>query len=326
MVHPDDESRSFYTDSFSTANIPASERVDYWEAHNTQSLIGYEIRTLEATPLNAQELNLFLPTVRLAQVQGSSQLVERTEAGIREFPTGDVAIFFTLSGEAFFYHARGMLTLRAGQALLCDADQPFVRGFSGGVHELVVTVPREEFSKLSRGASLNEPRVFEFFSPSGAPGEDPNANTLARLVNATFSGHRSDVDTVDERTLELVERMIHQAGMKRPSLFLQAVQEIQRHYPDPALNRSRVAQAVGVSERQLSRLFAAEATTFADFLLQQRLQSAERMLVGQEHATMSAIARRCGFSSASHFSRAFKAHKGLSPSEMLSAPRLNPES
>lgn len=324
MVHRNDEVSSWTTDSFSTANIPASERIDYWEAHNAQSLIGYEIRTLKEAPLNAQEHNLFLPTVRLAKVQGSSQLVERSEAGIRRFPTGDVAIFFTLSGEAFFYHSTGMLTLRAGQALLYDADQPFVRGFTGGVHELVVTVPREEFTRLSRGASLNEPRVFEFFSPSGAPGGDPNANTLARLVDAMFNAPGSGMGDADERTLELIERMIHKAGMERPSVFLQSVQEIQRHYPDPSLNRARVAQAVGVSERQLSRLFAAEGTTFGDFLLEQRLQSAERMLLGDDNVTMSAIARRCGFSSASHFSRAFKAHKGLSPSEILKPPRLRP--
>lgn len=323
MVHPDDETSSFATDSFSTANIPASDRIEYWEAHNAQSLIGYDIRTLEGGPLNAQEHNLFLPTVRLAKVHGSSQLVERSEAGIRRFPTGDVAIFFTLSGEAFFYHPRGMLTLRAGQALLCDADEPFVRGFTGGVHELVVTVPREEFTRLSRGASLTEPRVFEFFAPSGAPGGDRNANSLARLVDSMFSPS-APVGTADDRVLELIERMFHQAGAERASLFLQAVQEVQGRYPDPALNRARVAQAVGVSERQLSRLFAAEGTTFGDFLLEQRLQSAERMLLGDDNVTMGAIARRCGFSSASHFSRAFKAHKGLSPSEIPKPPRLRP--
>lgn len=323
MVQPDDETRNSKTASFSTANIPASERIDYWEDHNTQALIGYDIRTVEGGPLNAEEHNLFLPTARLAKVHGSSQLVERSEAGIRRHPTGDVAIFFTLSGDAFFYHSTGILTLRAGQAVLCDADQPFVRGFTGGVHELVATIPREEFTRLSNGASLDEPRVFEFFAPGGAPGGDPNANSLARLADATLNAPDHDLESAEERTLELAERMVHRAGgWSQPSAYLQAVQEIQRNYPDSTLTRTRVARAVGVSERQLSRLFTAEGTTFADFLMEQRLQSAERMLLDHQPGTMSRIARRCGFSSPSHFSRVFKAHKGVPPSDLLNAPRL----
>lgn len=309
---------------FTTTNIPITERIDYWEAHNTKALIGYEIRTLEGTPLNAAEHNLYLPQARLAKVRGSSQIVERTVHGIRRHPTGDVAIFFALSGEAFFYHSTGMLTLRAGQAVLYGADQPFVRGFSGGVHELVLTIPHEEFVRLSRGATLKEPRVFDFYAADGAVGGDPNANTLARLVDSTLTSPVHDLDTVEQRVLELLERMVHRAANSaRRSSYLRAVQEIQRHYPDSRLNRARVANSIGVSERQLSRLFAAEGTTFADAVIAHRIQSAQRMLTEDQQVTVSEIARRCGFSSASHFSRVFKDQTGMTPSDLLRAPRLN---
>ena len=44
--------------SFSTAQIPASHRIEYWESHNAKALIGLDIRTLENAPLVAEEVNL----------------------------------------------------------------------------------------------------------------------------------------------------------------------------------------------------------------------------------------------------------------------------
>ena len=63
---------------FSTAQIPSKNRIEYWEAHNAKALIGLDIRTLEDTPLMAEEINLHLPALRFAGVKGSSQIVERS--------------------------------------------------------------------------------------------------------------------------------------------------------------------------------------------------------------------------------------------------------
>ena len=306
--------------SFSTAQIPASHRIEYWESHNAKALIGLDIRTLENVPLVAEEVNLYFPALRFAGVRGSSQIVERSERVIAEHPTGDVAIFFALSGEAFFYHSTGMILLRPGQAVLYDADRPFVRGFSRGLQELVLTVPHEEYVRLTHGKPLKEPVVFDFATGGGNPGRDPAATSLASLINSALRRPQEDLYRVEQEAFGLVERLLARAtDTGRDSAYRRAVQEIEHRFGDLALDRAQVAAAAGVSERQLSRLFAAQNKTFADHLQAHRLQAAEALLVSEPRTTVAEIARRCGFASPSHFARVFKARTGVSPLELQRA-------
>lgn len=77
---------------------------------------------------------------------------------------------------------------------------------------------------------------------------------------------------------------------------------------------SAIAAQVGISERQLERLFTAELKRMpSEFYMGLRLRDANRMLLTSTE-TLEMIAERCGFSSLGHFSRAFKAQFGESPS------------
>ena len=302
---------------FSTARIPVGHRVEHWESHNAKALIGLDIRTIENTPLVAEEVNLHFPAMRFARVKGSSQVVERSEQFIAEHPTGDVAMFFALGGEAFFYHPTGMILLKPGQAVLYDADRPFLRGFAAGLRELVLTIPREEYIRLSHGASLKEPVIFEFSSPTGL---DPAAAGLASLINSALDRRELDPQQVEQEAFGLVEQLLARAR-GTSSAYRLARDVIERRFNSPGLSRADVASAVGVSERQLTRLFAANDESFAERLLAHRLQAAEALLVSNTEAAtpISEIAARCGFSSQAHFSRAFKAHTGVTPSELRRA-------
>ncbi|GAA4773792.1 helix-turn-helix transcriptional regulator [Citricoccus nitrophenolicus] len=306
--------------SFSTAQIPAGMRVEHWEEHNTKALIGLDIRTLEGGTLQAEEFNLYFPSLRFASVRGSSQIVERSQRLIAQHPTGDIAIFFALGGEAFFYHAEGMLLLRRGQAVLYDADLPFVRGFSHGVREFVLTLPREEFMRLSHGAPLREPLVFDFAVGDGGAVGDAAAGSLASLIDQVFIHPPSDLVSVEQQAFGLLEQLVARAlGTDRHSAHRRAIQAIERGFCHAGLTRARVARAAGVSERQLARLFAQQGQTFAEVLMSHRLRRAETMLVSGEPASIADIARQCGFATASSFSRAFKAYAGVTPSEVQRA-------
>ncbi|XKH57327.1 AraC family transcriptional regulator [Citricoccus nitrophenolicus] len=312
--------------SFSTARIPAGMRVEYWEEHNTKALIGLDIRTLEGGSLQAAELNLYFPSLRFASVRGSSQIVERSERLITQHPTGDIALFFALGGEAFFYHSSGMLLLRRGQAVLYDADLPFVRGFSHGVREFVLTIPREEFMRLSHGAPLKEPIVFEFAAGGadlrgdGVAASDAAVTSLASLIDEVFLHPPSDLVDVEQQAFSLLEQLVIRAlGTDRQSAYRRALQAIERGFGRPGLDRALVAREAGVSERQLARLFASHGTTFAETVMSHRLRRAETLLVSGSSRPIADIARQCGFTTASHFSQAFKARAGVTPSEVQRA-------
>ncbi|MCB2011428.1 MAG: GlxA family transcriptional regulator [Geminicoccaceae bacterium] len=101
-------------------------------------------------------------------------------------------------------------------------------------------------------------------------------------------------------------------GVTDPRL-LQAIEIMKAHGAEP-VRISKIAVAVGISERQLERLFTAELGQLpSDFYIDMRLRSARGMLIGSTEP-LEAIAHLCGFSSLGHFSRSFKAHFGESPS------------
>lgn len=77
-----------------------------------------------------------------------------------------------------------------------------------------------------------------------------------------------------------------------------------------------IAAQVGLTPRRLETLFrAAYATTPGAFLLETRLQAAQRMLVDTPHP-LAHVAQRAGFSSPATFARAFRQRFGTSPSSL----------
>lgn len=81
------------------------------------------------------------------------------------------------------------------------------------------------------------------------------------------------------------------------------------------LDTPTLEASTGLSRRQVERLFRAElGTSPVAFRRRQQLERARVMLV-QSELPMIDIALQCGFATASHFSRSFRASFGCSPTE-----------
>lgn len=97
------------------------------------------------------------------------------------------------------------------------------------------------------------------------------------------------------------------------AMMARATAYILQHLADPGLRPDGVAQAIGLSLRQLHRLFADSDCSVERWIWQQRLQRCARDLRRDPTARISEIAFRWGFSDAAHFSRAFRQGFGQSP-------------
>lgn len=294
--------------AFSTAGLPDHERVELWESHNAEALIGLRCRTLTAAVLEAAEVNVQLDRVHLARVCGTAHVVERDEELVRRRPAESVALFFSLVGEAFFYHDDGVRTLQPGQMLMCDADRPFMRGFSRGLEELVVKVPRDVFAEVTGIEEVRQPLVVGF----AAEGANSFAHTLARQVGAATRD--DDPSPVDEGTL--LQLLGALTGSDRADLTAAhraaAMAYVDQHLREPGLSATQIAAGVGLSNRHLSRVFAEAGTSVPRHVLQRRLEVARDLLVTPAAASMTIaeVAHHCGFTSAAHFSSAFTARYG----------------
>jgi transcriptional regulator GlxA family with amidase domain len=96
--------------------------------------------------------------------------------------------------------------------------------------------------------------------------------------------------------------------------LIAALELMQNNLGNP-LDRSAVAKSIGLSTRQLDRLFARHLRkSFADHYREIRIEAAGELL-RHSALTITEIAIACGFANASHFSTSFKAETGSSPSE-----------
>ncbi len=94
---------------------------------------------------------------------------------------------------------------------------------------------------------------------------------------------------------------------------LTAALELMESHPGEPLKRTETARRLGLSTRQLDRLFAEKlGTSYADHYRRIRLERA-RDLLRQSAVSITEIALGCGFSSASHFSRAYREAFGVTP-------------
>jgi AraC-like DNA-binding protein len=103
---------------------------------------------------------------------------------------------------------------------------------------------------------------------------------------------------------------------------LKAVKEdILRKIVQRGLSVSEVARSHQISERYLRKLFAAEETTFTDFVREARLARAHQMLTDPRHLhrPIGAVAYDSGFGDLSYFNRAFRRRYGATPSDIREA-------
>jgi AraC-like DNA-binding protein len=99
--------------------------------------------------------------------------------------------------------------------------------------------------------------------------------------------------------------------------------DVLRNLDRSNLTIETVARANGLSGRQAQRMFALSGTTFTDFVLEQRLLLARRLLLHEstDYRKVSDIALSVGFNDLSYFNRSFKRRFGVTPSDIKTEAR-----
>ncbi|KWR70055.1 hypothetical protein RN04_14495 [Arthrobacter sp. W1] len=310
---------------FSTQRIPAQQRVGQWEAHHASQLVGLRAMPLGPTGLEADATSLKLPRLRLANVTGSAHAVLRKASDIASHPVGGAVIYLPLASESSFRHHAGTTTLTPEQGIICDGDLSFSRYLSRGVSELVLRVPRQALREATGLSSLGQAMLLDL-QTRGGPGRE-----LVRTAKDSLAGHPGDWDQLEHRLLELVGELTGAQSRRTQSHLSNALHAIARQHTDPGFDAQALARAIGLSDRQLSRIMAEAGRSLPQTLLRARLESARAMLADPalSAASMAEIAEASGFKSQAQFSRSYSKHFGTAPlrdRRLLSADRGHPGS
>ncbi len=129
--------------------------------------------------------------------------------------------------------------------------------------------------------------------------------------------HSKDVLT-EEETMQAFQQVLGDtSGLSQPTSLLvkKAVACLHQHYHEESLSRSQIAQAVGISQQHLDRIFRQEVgLSVNDYLNRLRIRRAQEYLVNTTD-NVTLIAMRVGFNDAAYFTRVFRKLVGQSPSD-----------
>ena len=138
--------------------------------------------------------------------------------------------------------------------------------------------------------------------------EDMPASAAESLASATLELARAVIATVGQQDAERND-VANEALVTRIEAY------VQQHLADPALSPESIAHAHHISVRQLYKLWSGRELGLAEWIMRGRLEGARRDLRRNESIPIAALARRWGFTDATHFGRRFRSAYGISPRE-----------
>jgi len=141
----------------------------------------------------------------------------------------------------------------------------------------------------------------------------------SELLDKVMNGRLAKTLAVPFGALPTVHRASTRIFRRKDERLMRAFEFIRRQACAPDITADAVAREAGCSRRQLDVLFRTlSQRTVLEEIHDQRIRRAQALLSSPRHR-LSEIAEKCGYHSASDFSRAFKRTAGRSPSSIRSA-------
>ncbi|MER7057238.1 helix-turn-helix domain-containing protein [Streptomyces sp. NPDC000351] len=315
---------------FRTADLPRGERFDAWRDCMDRTIAPMEIvcdRPAEFTAsqhlLRLGPLVVWRTTFRPCHNRRRAVDIRRSDPELYHLTLvlpGSVPLSTEQAGNSGIHHAHDLYVIDT--SVPCEVGSPF------GDSPLVAIgleipkalmplspAPRRHIDRLL-GRRLSGRRGFGLLV----------AQTLTQLFGEEGGYRPSDSRRLATLLVDLVTGMLaHESETsaeladesRERALVLHVREHIQRNLHDPGLSPATVAAAHHLSTRQLHRLFETEDETVAGLIRAGRLDAARRDLTDPAHRAVPAghVAVRWGFTSAAHFSRAFRDAHGVPPGE-----------
>ena len=294
-------------------------RLDRWRDLIREHFVGLDIASGADEAFRGSVRSSPVGHLTAAVVESVEQDCVRTTGLARRDPDSYLQVGLLARGRAVLHQDGREALLGPGGYAVYETDRPFSWHFEGPWRLLVLTWPREAVDlspdesrdataralggdHLGRivGRALTE--VVAAPPPLSPTGGRRLADELAGLVGTVAGEVRARSDRLSPRVAAELRRRVED--------------HVAEHLDDPDLDAEAIARAHFVSTQQLHRAFADACTSVTRLVRTRRVEHGARELRGPRaaHLSVTEIARRCGFSDLSAFSRAFKETFGEPPS------------
>lgn len=274
-----------------------------------QTLYAWRLLTVDGNPVSSSSGIEMRPHAAITDAVSLDMLIVVAGAGAESYK--DKHTLDQLKRYAWRGSAIGALTL--GTYLLARAG--LLKDYRCTVHWEYLEAFREEFPQLKVTPEVFEIDRDRLTSSGGTAALDmmlcymglQRGWNLATEVADLFIHERIRDD--DTQRMPLRTRL----GVSHPKLL--HVIALMENSADKVLSRDELAQQVGLSGRQLERLFQKYLrTTPRQYYLDFRLWRA-RNLLRQTTLSVIEVAIACGFSTPSHFAKSYRERFGITPRE-----------
>lgn len=302
-------------------SVTRAHSLDSFRSAVNASFVPLEVDSDSGGPFQATLSAAGADGVVFTEVRAKPQLVRRTEETIESGGSGFYKVSLLLSGSGILIQDGREIIMNPGDMSFYDTSRPYSLLFNETFRNLIMMFPKDrlEFptiltdslTAVSLGEQHHLAKVVAPFIAQASP-QLPMLPTLAR----TKLAHTS---------LELINTMlsaildVENSPRSPHEVLLQKIYaHINTNLGSPTLSPGSIAAAHYISVRHLHALFAEHDTTVSTVIKQRRLEHARADLTDPSNSTktVAAIAGRWGFVDAAHFSRVFKQHYGVSPSEL----------
>jgi AraC-like DNA-binding protein len=264
-------------------------------------------------------------SLALARTSGKSGRFVRTRDLLSD-SCDDFVLFAATSGDVLVVRERRAVELQQSQMWLTDLTVEGAVAFNDDHQFATIRIPRRELLAICPDAEsrLAEPLVASpgirdviarYFALAAE-----SATSLDPIGQQMTARHMVDLVALLLRTGRDEMQLATQRGYSEARLRLIQTEVLDRLY-DSNLTIASIARSIGLNPKQVQRLFERSGMTFTEFVLEQRLLSARRLLSSPNgrYSKIGTVAYGVGFGDLSYFNRTFRGRFGVTPSEWRDA-------
>lgn len=306
--------------TFDTRVVAPHERIEFWEERCAEKVVGLRCSCLSEKGLEARYNYFDFGRVKMIDIAGGEHFVERTPHLLRQREKDSAFLTVILNGKVFVNRAGQCVVAEAGDVVLYDTNQAYMHGFPAFARQVIFEIPGEDFRSRFGEWSLRD--VVHFGGTANPARMIPLAlQDVMHQAQALYGTDPKTGPLLEKRVWDVMETAYSlvnggQRSAYQAQMLLRARRHIAANLGDPELSPSTIAAFMGISLRQLNRLFEGEPLSLVAYIQEKRLEGARRDLLQRGSCTMSVsdVCYKWGFKSLAHFSRKFSERYGISPS------------
>jgi AraC-like DNA-binding protein len=304
------------------AMVQERDRFAYWHDEICRNFCRSNSEALERSAFNARLMVGHLGCLELSNVDCDAARYERQASDVKAAPSDDFLVSVLREGEGRLSQGGRDALQRPGDIVIYDTARVFMYAFPQHYRVALLKIPRRSLLARVPQAERLTAMIIGGQTALGGLAASMIQNAVGLDLQDAAAAARIGTSIIDVISAAIdVELAGKTEGPNRhAALYERARAFVRSHLDDPALDVDAIAQALYVSPSTLGRVFSAQGTTVMRFLWQQRLEAGHRALTEGRTARVTEVAMSCGFTSFSHFSRAFKTAYGSPPHTFIRPP------